>query len=165
VAGHIFQARPVWVYTQSNITNIKCINISDVTIEKIFDILGIQLSADIILMVYSLYRARKERDSVVFKYINISDMNIDKIFCMAFTKKITWETKENLLTCHSSLFKQERQGDSQCVITNHLAYQQALCNRRKRQGGSQCVPSRTNKGKFRFLPISAFVYVLALSQP
>jgi hypothetical protein len=52
-------------------------------------------------------------------------MNIDKIFCMAFTKKITWETKENLLTCHSSLFKQERQGDSQCVITNRLAYQQA----------------------------------------
>jgi hypothetical protein len=23
VAGHIFQARPVWIYTQSNITNIK----------------------------------------------------------------------------------------------------------------------------------------------
>jgi hypothetical protein len=22
VAGHIFQARPVWMYTQSNITNI-----------------------------------------------------------------------------------------------------------------------------------------------
>jgi hypothetical protein len=22
VAGHIFQARPVWIYTQSNITNI-----------------------------------------------------------------------------------------------------------------------------------------------
>jgi hypothetical protein len=40
------------------------------------------LSADIILTVYSLYRARKERDSVVFKYINISDMDIDKIFKM-----------------------------------------------------------------------------------
>ena len=24
VAGHIFQARPVWIYTQSNITNIIC---------------------------------------------------------------------------------------------------------------------------------------------
>jgi hypothetical protein len=22
VAGHIFQARPVWIYTQNNITNI-----------------------------------------------------------------------------------------------------------------------------------------------
>jgi hypothetical protein len=22
VAGHIFQARPLWIYTQSNITNI-----------------------------------------------------------------------------------------------------------------------------------------------
>ena len=22
VAGHVFQARPVWIYTQSNITNI-----------------------------------------------------------------------------------------------------------------------------------------------
>ena len=58
----------------------KCINISDVNIEKIFEILGIELSADIILTVYSLYRARKERYSVVFKYINISDMNIEKIF-------------------------------------------------------------------------------------
>jgi hypothetical protein len=50
---------------------------------KIFEILGIQLSADIyIFTVYSLYRGarRKERDSVVFKYINISDMNIEKIF-------------------------------------------------------------------------------------
>jgi hypothetical protein len=51
--------------------------ISDVNIEKIFEILGIELSADIILTVCSLYRARKERYSVVFKYINISDMNID----------------------------------------------------------------------------------------
>jgi hypothetical protein len=47
----------------------KCINISDVNIEKIFEILGIQLSVDIILMVYSLYRARKERYSIVFNYI------------------------------------------------------------------------------------------------
>ena len=37
----------------------------------------------------------------------------------------------------SSLFKQERRGDSQSVIANRLARQQALCNRRKMQGGSQ----------------------------
>jgi hypothetical protein len=36
-------------------------------------ITGIQLSADIILTVYSL-TARKERDSVIFKCINISDV-------------------------------------------------------------------------------------------
>jgi hypothetical protein len=60
------------------VTSQTSINISDVNIEKIFEILGIQLSADIILMVYSSYRARKERDSVVFKYINISAMNIEK---------------------------------------------------------------------------------------
>ena len=63
---------------------VKCINISDVNIEsKIFEILGIQLSADIILTVYSLYRGtvrRKKRNSVVFKCVNISDMNIEKIF-------------------------------------------------------------------------------------
>jgi hypothetical protein len=41
----------------------KCINISDVNIEKIFEIRGIQLSVDIILTVYS-YRARKERYSI-----------------------------------------------------------------------------------------------------
>jgi hypothetical protein len=63
----------------------KCINTSDVNIEsKIFEILGIQLSADIIFTVYSLYRgstySRKVLDSVVFIYINISDMNIEKIF-------------------------------------------------------------------------------------
>ena len=38
-------------------------------------ITGIQLSTDIIL-IYLLYRASKERDSVVFKCINISDVNI-----------------------------------------------------------------------------------------
>jgi hypothetical protein len=48
-----------------------------VNIEKIFEILesiDIELSADIILilMVDLLYRARKERYSVVVKYINIS---------------------------------------------------------------------------------------------
>ena len=42
-------------------------------------ITGIQLGVDIILTVYSLYRARKHRDSVVFKCINISDINIEKI--------------------------------------------------------------------------------------
>ena len=50
----------------------KCINISDVNIENFFEILGIQLSADIIFTVYSLYRCtvrRQKRDSVVFKYI------------------------------------------------------------------------------------------------
>ena len=36
-------------------------------------ITGIQISTDIILRVYSLYRDRKQRDSVVFKCINISD--------------------------------------------------------------------------------------------
>ena len=45
-----------------------------------FCITGIQLSADISLTVHSLYRARKQRDSVVFKCINISDINIEKIF-------------------------------------------------------------------------------------
>ena len=49
----------------------KCINISDVNIEKSFEIRGIQLSVDIILTVYSLYRDRKERYSIVFKYIYI----------------------------------------------------------------------------------------------
>jgi hypothetical protein len=52
---------------------VKCINISDVNNEsKIFEILGIQLSADIIFTAYSLYRGtvrRQKRDSVVFKYI------------------------------------------------------------------------------------------------
>jgi hypothetical protein len=43
--------------------------------------MGIQLSVDIILTVCSLYRASKERDSVVFKCINISGVNIiEKIF-------------------------------------------------------------------------------------
>jgi hypothetical protein len=38
----------------------KCINTSDVNIElKIIEILGIQLSADIIFTVYSLYRGSR----------------------------------------------------------------------------------------------------------
>ena len=41
---------------------VKCINISDVNIEsKIFEILGIQLSADIIFTAYSLYRGTVRR--------------------------------------------------------------------------------------------------------
>jgi hypothetical protein len=49
-----------WTYA------FKCINISDLNIEKIFEILGIQLSVDIILTVYSLFhyaelQYRKER--------------------------------------------------------------------------------------------------------
>jgi hypothetical protein len=35
VAGHIFQARPVWIYTQSNITNIKCYIIKNFINNKI----------------------------------------------------------------------------------------------------------------------------------
>jgi hypothetical protein len=30
VAGHIFQARPVWIYTQSNITSISLGNVSKI---------------------------------------------------------------------------------------------------------------------------------------
>ena len=41
-------------------------------------ITGIQVSAHNGLTVYSLYRARKQRDSVFFKCINISDINIEK---------------------------------------------------------------------------------------
>ena len=58
---------------------------------------------------------------------------------MAFTKKITRNTKENLLTRQSSLFKRERRGDSPRVIANRLTCQRALCNRRERQGDSQRV--------------------------
>ena len=47
--------------------------------------------------------------------------------------------KRNQLS-QSSLFQQERRGDSQRVIANRLARQQALCNRRKKQGGCQRVP-------------------------
>jgi hypothetical protein len=42
-------------------------------------ITGIKLSVNISLMVYSSYRVRKQRDSVVFKWINIADINIEKI--------------------------------------------------------------------------------------
>jgi hypothetical protein len=56
--------------------------------------------------------------------------------CMAFTKKITLDTKENLLTRQSSLFKRERRGDSPRVIANRLTCQRSLCNRRERQGDS-----------------------------
>jgi hypothetical protein len=35
VAGHIFQARPVWIYTQSNITTISYSHIHNTNTEKI----------------------------------------------------------------------------------------------------------------------------------
>ena len=60
------------------------------------------------------------------------------VYIMAFTKK-TCDTKENLLTRQSCLFKRERRGDSQRVIANRLTCQRALCNRRERQGVSQRV--------------------------
>jgi hypothetical protein len=62
--------------------------------------------------------------------------------CMAFTKKITCNTKENQLS-QSFLFKQERRGDSQCVITNRLTCQQALCNRRPTCRHRPCLLSST----------------------
>jgi hypothetical protein len=34
VAGHIFQARPMWLYTRSNITNIIKTKCSDITPER-----------------------------------------------------------------------------------------------------------------------------------
>ena len=53
-----------------------------------------------------------------------------RVFVWRFnTKKITCETIRNQLS-QSSLFKQERRGDSQGVISNCVARQQALCNRR-----------------------------------
>ena len=62
--------------------------------------------------------------------------NLQKAVCMALTKKITRDTKANLLTRQSSLFKRERRGDSPRVIANRLTCQRALCNRRERQGDS-----------------------------
>ena len=55
-------------------------------------ITGIQLSADIGLTVYSFYRARKQRDSVVFKCINISDINIEKILVYVSSTTPTMQT-------------------------------------------------------------------------
>ena len=44
VAGHIFQARPVWIYTQSNITNIIFTWVHNTNTEKIIllDYIGIE---------------------------------------------------------------------------------------------------------------------------
>jgi hypothetical protein len=44
VAWHIFQARPVWMYTQSNITNIIFTWVYNTNIEKIIllDYIGIE---------------------------------------------------------------------------------------------------------------------------
>ena len=55
-------------------------------------ITDIQLSADIGLTVYSFYRARKQRDSVVFKCINISDINIEKILVYVSSTTPTMQT-------------------------------------------------------------------------
>ena len=54
-------------------------------------------------------------------------------------KKSRKKSVESSVGLQNSLFKQERRRDSQRVIANRLACQQALCNRRKRQGGSQRV--------------------------
>jgi hypothetical protein len=56
-------------------------------------ITGIQLSTDISLTVYSLYRARKQQDSVVFKCINISDINIEKILVYVSSTTSTVQTR------------------------------------------------------------------------
>jgi hypothetical protein len=58
-------------------------------------ITGIQLhvNADMILTVYSLYRARKQRDSLVFKCINISDINIEKILVYVSSTTPTVQTR------------------------------------------------------------------------
>jgi hypothetical protein len=48
-------------------------------------------SADISLTVYSMCRARKQRDSVVFKCINISDINIEKI--LVYVSSTTVQTR------------------------------------------------------------------------
>jgi hypothetical protein len=70
---------------------------------------------------------------------------------MAFTKKITNNLQNNLRDqrkslasseTQSSLFKRERWGDSQRIISNGLISQQALWNRRKRQGAIQRVQLR-----------------------
>jgi hypothetical protein len=57
--------------------------------------------------------------------------------CIRSVDKLTRNTKENLLTRQSSLFKRERRGDSQRVIANRLTCQRAFIrNRRERQGDS-----------------------------
>jgi hypothetical protein len=63
------------------------------------------------------------------KYIaSVSSINnyfLNRSGSLHVSYKIT-ETKENLLTRQSSLFKRERRGDSQRVIANRLTSQQAL---------------------------------------
>jgi hypothetical protein len=82
----------------------KCINISDVYSLRIslrfyaiyklmLCIMGIQLSANISLTVYSLHRARKQRDSVFFKCINMSDINIEKILVYVSSTTPTVQTR------------------------------------------------------------------------
>ena len=57
-------------------------------------------SADISLTVYSLCRARKQRDSVVFKCINISDINIEKILVY-----VSSTTVQNLCSVQRELYQ------------------------------------------------------------
>jgi hypothetical protein len=65
-----------------------------------FCITGIQLSADIGLTVYSLYRARKQQDSVVLKCINISEINIETIF-MVYVSSTT-PTVQTRVQCNEN---------------------------------------------------------------
>ena len=50
--------------------------------------------------VYSLYRARKQRDSVVFKCINISDTNIEKIFVYVYN--VSSSTVQTRVQCNEN---------------------------------------------------------------
>ena len=60
-------------------------------------ITGIQLSADIILTVYSLYTELGRSETVLFSNVNISDVNIEKIFEILRNNKYTssYYRKEN----------------------------------------------------------------------
>jgi hypothetical protein len=92
--GHLIKYRyyldSIFIYRASrkeldSVFFFKCINISDVNIEKIFVFAGYSRHSIIKCRYYFdgifiIYRVRKERYSVVFKYINITDMNIEKIF-------------------------------------------------------------------------------------
>jgi hypothetical protein len=71
-------------------------------------ITGIQLSADISLTVYSLCRARKQRDSVVFKCINISDINIEKVLVYVSSTTPTAptvQTRDTRVRCKRELYQ------------------------------------------------------------
>jgi hypothetical protein len=102
--------RPDTELGRSDSVVFKCINFSDVNIENFFEILGIQLSADIIFMAYSFFRGtvrRQKRDSVVFKYI--SDMNIEKILEILRNNTIlciyVMHYRHSIIKCPSILFR------------------------------------------------------------